>query len=78
MVKAKNQTKGHKVENNQNALEKALQEEKNNIKGGKKQMKAQIIQWWLGHGAKEDGRKNTRKDLYRLDAKSSYVKDNVN
>jgi hypothetical protein len=28
--------------------------------------------------AKEDGRKNTRKVLSRLDAKSGYVKDNVN
>jgi hypothetical protein len=66
------------VENNQNALEKAHKEEKNNTKGGKKQKKAQIIKWWLGHGAKEDGRKRTRKDLNRLDARSSYVKDCVN
>jgi hypothetical protein len=76
--KQKNQTKGHKVENNQNALEKAHQEKKNNTRGGKKQKKAQIIQWWLGHGAKEDGRKKTRKDLSRLDARTGYVKDGVN
>jgi len=75
--KQNNQTKGHKVENNQNALEKAHKEEKN-TKGGKKQKKAQIIKWWLGHGAKEDGRKKTRKNLNRLDARSSYVKDCVN
>jgi hypothetical protein len=41
--KQKNQTKGHKVENKQNALKKAHQEEKNNIRGGKKQKKVQII-----------------------------------
>jgi len=33
------------VENKQNALEKAPKYEKNNIRGGKKQKKAQIIQW---------------------------------
>jgi len=41
--KQKIQTKGHKVENKQNALEKTHKEEKNNIRGGKKQKKAQII-----------------------------------
>jgi hypothetical protein len=41
--KQNNQTKGHKVESKQNALEKAHQEEKNNIKGGRKQKKVQII-----------------------------------
>jgi hypothetical protein len=60
--KQKIQTKGHEVENKQNALEKTHQEEKNNTRGGKKQKKAQIIQWQLKHGSKEDGRKKTRKD----------------
>ncbi len=31
-------------------------------RGGKKQKKAQIIQWQLKHGAKENGRKKIRKD----------------
>jgi hypothetical protein len=66
------------VENKQNALEKAPQDEKNNTRGGKKQKKVQIIQWQQGHGAKEDGRKKTRKDLSRLDARSGYVKEDVN
>jgi len=66
------------VENKQNALEKAPQYDKNNIREGKKQKKAQIIQWQLGHGAKEDGKKKRRKDLSRLDAKSGYVKNDVN
>ncbi len=43
--KQKIQTKGHKVENKQNALEKTPQYEKNNIRQGKKQKKAQIIEW---------------------------------
>jgi hypothetical protein len=41
--KQKNQTKGHKVESKQNGLIKTHQEEKNNIKVGKKQKKVQII-----------------------------------
>jgi type II secretory pathway component PulJ len=50
------------VENKQDALEKARQKEKNNTIGGKKHKKVQIIEWWLKHGAKEDGRKKTRKN----------------
>jgi hypothetical protein len=38
--KRKNQTKGHKVENEQNALEKAHQKKNRNARGGKKQNKA--------------------------------------
>ncbi len=63
------------MENKQNALEKAPQDEKNNTKGGKKQKKVQIIQWELGHAAKEDGRKKTRKDFSRLDGRSGLVKE---
>ncbi len=66
------------MENKQNALEKAPQDKKNNTRGGKKQNKVQIIQWQLGHGAKEDRRKKTRKYLSRLDARNGYVKDDVN
>jgi hypothetical protein len=33
------------VEEKQNALEKAPQYDKNNIRGGEKQKKAQTIQW---------------------------------
>ncbi len=66
------------MENKQNALEKAPQDKNNNTRRGKKQKKGQIIQWQLGHGAKEDGRKKTRKYLSRLDARSGYVKDDVN
>jgi hypothetical protein len=66
------------VENKRNALEKALQYDKNIIRGGEKQKKAQTIQWQLRHGAKEDGKNKRRKDLSRLDARSGYVKDDVN
>jgi hypothetical protein len=41
--KQKNQTKGPTVESKQNALKKAHLEKKNNIRGGRKQKKVQIV-----------------------------------
>jgi hypothetical protein len=41
-------------------------------------MKVQIIQWWLRHKAKEDGKKKTKRPSSRLDVKNGYVKDDIN
>jgi len=77
--KQKIQTKAHKVENKQNALEKTHQEEKNNTRGGKKQKKCSNHLMAAKAQSKRRWKKEDKKrPNIRLYVKSGYVKDNMN